>query len=37
MGQKLGIEATPSFFVNGRPLRESLRSLPAYLKEELEL
>lgn len=37
MGQKLGIEATPSFFVNGRPFRESVRSLPAYLKEELEL
>ena len=37
MGEKLGIEATPSFFVNGRPLKESVRSLPAYLKEELEL
>jgi hypothetical protein len=37
LGQRLGIEATPSFFVDGRPLRESPRSLPAYLKEELEL
>ncbi|HET6337690.1 MAG TPA: thioredoxin domain-containing protein [Polyangiales bacterium] len=37
LGQKLGIEATPSFFVNGRPFREGIRSLPAYLKEELEL
>jgi hypothetical protein len=37
LGMKLGIEATPSFFVNGRPFRESHRSLSAYLKEELEL
>jgi protein-disulfide isomerase len=37
LGQKLGIEATPSFFINGRPFRESIRSLSAYLKEELEL
>jgi protein-disulfide isomerase len=37
LGQKLGIEATPSFFINGRPFRESHRTLSAYLKEELEL
>jgi protein-disulfide isomerase len=37
LGEKLGIEATPSFFINGRPFRESHRNLPAYLKEELEL
>jgi protein-disulfide isomerase len=37
LGQKLGIEATPSFFINGRPFRESVRTLAPYLKEELEL
>jgi protein-disulfide isomerase len=37
LGEKLGIEATPSFFVDARPFRESLRNLPAYIKEELEL
>ena len=37
LGQKLGIEATPSFFINGRPFREGPRALSAYLKEELEL
>jgi 2-hydroxychromene-2-carboxylate isomerase len=37
LGVKLGIEATPSFFVDGRPFRESPRSLTAYLKEEIEL
>ena len=37
LGMKVGIEATPSFFINGRPFRESHRSLSAYLKEELEL
>lgn len=36
LGEKLGIEATPSFFIDGRPFREGMRSLPAYLKEELE-
>ena len=33
LGEKLGIEATPSFFVDGRPFRESPRSLAAYVKE----
>ena len=37
LGEKLGIEATPSFFINGRPFKESHRTLSAYLKEELEL
>jgi protein-disulfide isomerase len=37
LGIKLGIEATPSFFVDGRSFRESPRSLAAYVKEELEL
>lgn len=37
LGIKLGIEATPSFFVDGRPFRESPRSLASYVKEELEL
>jgi protein-disulfide isomerase len=37
LGVRLGIEATPSFFVDARPFRESLRRLGAYIKEELEL
>jgi protein-disulfide isomerase len=37
LGQKAGIEATPTFFINGRPFREGHSSLSAYLKEELEL
>ena len=37
LGIRLGIEATPSFFVDGRAFRESPRSLAAYVKEELEL
>jgi hypothetical protein len=37
LGQKVGIEATPSFFVDARAFRESPRSLAAYVKEELEL
>lgn len=37
LGQRLGIEATPSFFIDGRPFRESPRRLEAYIKEELEL
>jgi hypothetical protein len=37
LGQRLGIEATPSFFIDGRPFRESPRNLAAYIKEELEL
>jgi protein-disulfide isomerase len=36
-GQKLGVEATPSFFVNGRQFREAPRALVAYVREELEL
>jgi protein-disulfide isomerase len=37
LGMSVGIEATPSIFVDGRPFRESLRNLPAYIKEELDL
>jgi hypothetical protein len=37
LGLRVGIEATPSFFVDGRPFRESPRNLAAYVKEELEL
>ena len=37
LGVRLGIEATPSFYVDGRSFRESPRSLAAYVKEELEL
>jgi protein-disulfide isomerase len=36
-GQKLGVEATPSFYVNGRQFRESPRALVAYVREELDL
>lgn len=37
LGVKLGIEATPSFFIDARPFRESPRRLGSYIKEELEL
>jgi hypothetical protein len=37
LGQRLGIEATPSFYLDARPFRESPRRLGAYIKEELEL
>jgi protein-disulfide isomerase len=37
LGQRVGIEATPSFFVDGHPFHESPRNLAAYMKEELEL
>ncbi len=36
-GVKLGVEATPSFYVNGRLFREPPRALAAYLREEIEL
>jgi protein-disulfide isomerase len=34
-GTGLGIQGTPSLFVNGRPYKESIQSLSKYLKEEL--
>jgi protein-disulfide isomerase len=34
-GAGLGIQGTPSLFVNGRPYKESIQSLSKYLKEEL--
>jgi hypothetical protein len=36
-GERLGLEGTPTLYVNGRLLREPFKALPAYLKEELEL
>jgi hypothetical protein len=36
-GEKLKLEGTPTLYVDGRQLREPLKALPAYLKEELEL
>lgn len=37
LGERLGVEGTPTVFVNGRLLREPFKALPAYLREELEL
>ena len=36
-GVKLGVASTPSFFIGGRQMQESPRSLAAYVREELEL
>lgn len=36
-GRELGVEGTPTLFVNGRRFRESPTSLNAYLREELDL
>ncbi len=36
-GEKLGIEGTPTIYVDGHLFREPLKALSAYLKEELEL
>jgi protein-disulfide isomerase len=36
-GVALGIQGTPSLFINGRPYKEGLSSLSKYLKEALEL
>ncbi|MDQ3035529.1 MAG: DsbA family protein [Myxococcota bacterium] len=35
-GRRLGVEGTPTFFVNGRRFREPPTSLPAYVREELD-
>jgi len=35
-GTALGIQGTPTLFINGRPYKEGLQSLSKYLKEELE-
>jgi protein-disulfide isomerase len=35
-GRRLGVDATPTFFVNGRRFREPPTSLPAYVREELD-
>jgi predicted DsbA family dithiol-disulfide isomerase len=37
LGLHLGIEATPTIYVDGRKLLEAPRNLSAYIKEELEL
>ncbi|MET0287125.1 MAG: thioredoxin domain-containing protein [Polyangiales bacterium] len=36
-GVDLGVQGTPSLFINGRPYKEGLQGLTKYLKEELEL
>lgn len=36
-GTALGVQGTPSLFINGRAYKEGLQSLSKYLKEELEL
>ncbi|HVZ33771.1 MAG TPA: thioredoxin domain-containing protein [Polyangiaceae bacterium] len=36
-GTALGIQGTPSLFINGRAYKEGMQSLSKYLKEELEL
>ena len=36
-GEALNIQGTPTMYVNGRLLREPVKALQAYLKEELEL
>lgn len=37
LGHRLDLDGTPTFFINGRRFREGPQSLPAYLREELEL
>jgi predicted DsbA family dithiol-disulfide isomerase len=36
-GVELGVQGTPSLFINGRAYKEGLQGLSKYLKEELEL
>lgn len=36
-GLELGVQGTPSLFINGRAYKEGLQGLSKYLKEELEL
>lgn len=35
-GKRVGVEGTPTFFVNGRAFREPPSALPAYIREELD-
>lgn len=37
LGRALGVDATPSLFINGRRFAEAPRNLLAYLKEEVDL
>jgi protein-disulfide isomerase len=37
LGHELDLDGTPTFFINGRRFREGPQSLPAYIREELEL
>jgi protein-disulfide isomerase len=36
LGRQVGVTGTPTLFVNGRRFRGPLRSLPAYIQEELD-
>jgi protein-disulfide isomerase len=37
LGHELDVDGTPTIFINGRRFREGPPSLPAYIREELEL
>jgi len=37
LGQRVEVQGTPTIFVNGRRFQEEPRSLPIYIREELEL
>jgi protein-disulfide isomerase len=36
IGRQVGVEGTPSLYVNGRPFREPVQALGAYIREELD-
>jgi protein-disulfide isomerase len=36
LGHQVGVEGTPTLFVNGRPFREPVQALSAYIREELD-
>ena len=36
-GKRLGVDSTPSIFINGRRFREAPKNLAAYMREETEL
>jgi protein-disulfide isomerase len=35
-GQRVGVEGTPTFFIDGRHFQEPPSALPAYIREELD-